>query len=62
MGESETEFESQDVETILKKKGKYIYRRVKVFDRFSIILQIFAQRSNWMLNQRQQNCQNFKYN
>lgn len=43
-GESETEFETEENSELNKRREGGDFRKLKIFDRFSIILQIFAQR------------------
>lgn len=43
--DSETEFETEDSSPIVTRRNQESFRKVSVFDRFSIILQIFALRS-----------------
>lgn len=58
--DSESEFETEDSSPILARRNHESYRKVSVFDRFSIILQIFALRSTPPPTQPPPNSPNYK--
>jgi 50S ribosomal subunit-associated GTPase HflX len=49
--DSDTDFETEDVSPLIARRNQSSYRRINVFDRFAIILQIFAARSSSLLTQ-----------
>ena len=46
--ESDTEFETEDNSPLIARRNQASYRKISVFDRFSIILQIFSLRSTYL--------------
>lgn len=58
--ESETEFETEEGSELKNRREGEGWKQIRIFDRFSIILQIFAQRCIDVLMQRRRSYRNFK--